>query len=144
MLEDFISTGFDGPYRYISCQNVSISLYKYLSHIGIKTEIVFGDILRNSEPIYKTKIDDMMNEYRNQIKKGLQNVHCWITLGDDTIIDGVFYDYSIVELDCPIKWHSPTIVTRAQNIYDQNKLEYIPMFIGEGFLLATNTFRFPI
>jgi hypothetical protein len=138
-LTNTMSLGIPG-YWGDRCIDISANIYIFLKNSGIACEIVFGDIEILGEKKYGTEIKSLMLEHNKNKKNGDQIIHTWITLGDDVIIDGAIYDMTTSDLNWPLNWNNRIIVSRVNDLNLSKKIEYIPMFIGAGFLSTTNVF----
>lgn len=122
------------------CIDISANIYVFLRKHGIPCEIIFGDIEIDEVRKYGVKVEPLIEEHRKEKREGAQIIHAWITIGDDIIIDGSLFDMTVSDLNWPMNWNSRIVVTRASEIYLMKQIQYIPMFLGAGFLSSTNVF----
>lgn len=138
-LTENMSSGIPG-YWGDKCLDISANVYAFLRRWKIPCEIVFGDIELFGVRKYGTEVNELMIEHKSLKKEGKQHIHAWITLGDDLIIDGGLYDMTVSELNWTKNWNNRIIVTRAEDLSLSKGINYVPMFIGAGFLSTTNGF----
>ncbi|NWK74623.1 hypothetical protein HYG93_10065 [Acinetobacter sp. SwsAc6] len=130
---------FGNNYRGASCINFSAALYAWLNALNCDAEIVFGEVEIFHTDEFDVTLENLTHEYKNNIRSGVQNVHAWVTIGDDIIIDAclpdrIFKYYKVPQL--------PNIfVTRAYIMAERWKSKYKPMLIGSDFINKTNNFN---
>lgn len=130
---------FGDSYRGASCINFSAAIYAWLNALEIDAEIVFGEVEIAGTDEFDVTLENLIYEYKNNIREGVQNIHAWVTIGDDIIIDACLPDRIFKYYQVP---NLPNIfVTRAYIMAETWKSKYKPMLIGSDFINKTNNFN---
>ena len=130
------------PYPYLGnmCLDLTSTAFMYLKARGFDAEMVYGNVNINGSPDdeFDTTPSLLKHEYENKIKEGEQDIHAWVGLGGNIIVDfGIpdrlvkNYKYPRSEIFC---------VGPADSFKEKLKIEYKPMLIGSGFFKQTNAY----
>lgn len=121
------------------CQTLSSYLYAKIVTLGIDADIVIGEVEVNGTLEFDTTLEKIRNEYISNKHEGKQEIHAWVTLGDDTIIDAGLPDRIIRHYQFPERYMPPIIVGRANDIYQRFKARHEPLLVGADFISKTNS-----
>jgi hypothetical protein len=124
-------------YKGTSCIDLSINLFAWLQAGGYEADIVYGEVEINGINEFDVELNNLIDEYHNNISEGVQNIHAWVTVGDDLIIDMALPDriskyYGVPNLP-------PIFIDRAGEMLTQYRSKYKPMLIGTDFIAKTNS-----
>lgn len=140
-LFDFIENFFKFyPYLGNMCLDLSAITFMYLKAKGIDAEIIYGNVNINGSPDdeWDTTAEYLKTEYQDKVKQGQQDVHAWVGLGGDIIID-----YALPERLWK-NYHYPTEINfpigRAAFFEKSLKVKYKPMLVGSDFFKQTNRY----
>ncbi len=121
------------------CQTLSSYLYARLIALGINADIVIGEVEVNGTLEFDTTLENIRKEYLADKHEGKQQIHAWITLGDDTIIDAGLPDRMIRHYRFPERYMPPIMVGRANDISEMFKARHDPLLVGADFISKTNS-----
>jgi len=125
-----------------SCQTLSTYVFAYLTSIGIKCDIVIGEVEINGTLEFDTTLSNLRHEYQSPVElHGGQHLHAWVSLGGDTIVDAGLPDRMIKNYNVPEKNMPPIIVGRASEISRKFRARHQPLVIGTDFLAKTNSYN---
>ncbi|WP_111858708.1 hypothetical protein [Acinetobacter sp. CFCC 10889] len=124
-------------YKGTSCIDLSINLFIWLQALGYESDIVYGEVEINGVNEFDVSIEELFYEYNNRVAEGIQNIHAWVTIGDDIIIDMALPDrilkfYGVLDLP-------PIFINRAGEMSRQFRSKYKPMLVGTDFIAKTNS-----
>jgi hypothetical protein len=122
-----------------SCQLLSAHAFAILVAKGYKAEIIIGEIDINGTLEFDTAIDSLVAEM-NAIEQssGGQEVHVWVSLGADIIVDCGLPDRMIKNYKIPERYMPPIMIGRASNLSSTFRARHMPMVIGDSYLAKTN------
>jgi hypothetical protein len=125
-----------------SCQTLSTHVFAYLTSIGIRCDIVIGEVEVNGTLEFDTTLSNLKHEYQSPVEiHGGQYLHAWVSLGGDTIIDAGLPDRMIKNYKFPEKYMPPIMVGRASEISRKFRAQHQPLLIGTDFLAKTNSYN---
>lgn len=123
-----------------SCQTLSTNLYAWLVFKGIDADIVYGEVNVNTTLEFDTTLDGLRREYNSTNHEGSQELHAWVTIGDDIVLDPGLPDRLIKNYLYPKSMLPPVIIGRAGQLTpDYFPVQHIPMLVGTDFLAKTNS-----
>lgn len=128
-----------GPYWGAFCINLSIDIYAFLQALGYNVDFVIGDVHVNGTFEYDTELSYIRNEYNSENKTGIQYIHTWLTLGDDTIIDAALPDRVEKNYKYPREDLGQNIIVRRSCDLRELKIKHIPIVVGADFFAKTNS-----
>lgn len=140
-LFDFIENFFKFyPYLGNMCLDLSAITFMYLKAKGIDAEIIYGNVNINGSPEdeWDTTAEYLKAEYQHKIKQGQQDVHAWVGVGGNIIID-----YALPERLWKNYLYPKEInflVGYAHFFEESLKVQYKPMLIGSDFFKQTNRY----
>jgi|GEM_PF-2004464 len=122
------------------CLGLSTDLFVFLNHLGYKADIVIGEVFVNGTYEYDTKLPLLVHEFQSSNKQGDMPLHCWVTLGDDVVIDAALPHRLIehyVPLGMPQDQIEPIFVSRVWEMTQALRTVHIPMLVGSDFIART-------
>lgn len=126
------------PYIGNMCLPLSSVVYMFMKAKGYNVEMVFGNVNINNSSEFDTTNESLKREYLNRSKTGELDVHAWVGLGDNIIIDFGLperlqknYNYPRNLLYC---------VGTAKFFENSLKVAYQPMLIGTDFFKQTHSY----
>lgn len=123
-----------------SCQTLSTNLYAWLVSKGIDSDIVYGEVNVNTTLEFDTTLDGLRREYNRTNHEGSQELHAWVTIGDDIVLDPGLPDRLIKNYLYPKSMLPSVIIGRAGQLTpDCFPVHHIPMLVGTDFLAKTNS-----
>lgn len=141
-LFDFIEANFyKFSYWGNMCLDLSVATYCFLRAKGYDAELIYGNLNVNGSPDdeFDATIDSLSHEFINKINEGEQNIHAWVGLGGDIIIDFALMPRLIKNYEYPSNL-GDVIVGPASYLLEKYKLNYKPILVGSGFFKDTNAF----
>ncbi|ESK54091.1 hypothetical protein [Acinetobacter tjernbergiae] len=142
-LFDFIEQKFAiYPYWGNMCLDLNAHAFMYLHALGYNVDMVFGNINVNNSPDDEFDVtkESLMYEYNNKITTGIQNVHAWVNIGGDIILDFAIMPRLIKNYSYPRKL-GDVICSTAHILEKHYKLIYKPLLVGSDFFTITNTYN---
>ncbi|WP_455886906.1 hypothetical protein [Pseudomonas rustica] len=121
------------------CQLLSAHAFAILVAKGYKAEIIIGEVDINGTLEFDTAIDSLVSQMRavEQSSRG-QELHVWVSLGADIIVDCGLPDRMIKNYKFPERHMPPIMIDRASNLSRKFRARHMPMAIGDSFLSKTN------
>lgn len=141
-LFDFIEANFyKFSYWGNMCLDLSVATYCFLRAKGYDAELIYGNLNVNGSPDdeFDATIDSLSHEFINKINEGEQNIHAWVGLGGNIIIDFALMPRLIKNYEYPSNL-GDVILGPASYLLDKYKLNYKPILVGSGFFKETNAF----
>lgn len=118
------------------CLNLSAQTYAILKHSGIACDIVFGDVRVNGSSYeYGTTIKALKKELNKGVGKGGIQIHAWVTVGDNYIID--FSIASRMQKKHGRDYNPYGLSAANPADFMKSGMEFIPMLAGASFLEKT-------
>lgn len=122
------------------CLDLSAHTYALLAALGYDVEMIFGNVSigPDDENIFEVTQSSLKYEYENKINHGEQNVHAWVSVGADIIIDFGMPDRLMNRYNFPqmgsVFCHS------ASDLDKYLSIKYHPLLIGSDFFKVTNMY----
>lgn len=141
-LFDFIEANFyKFSYWGNMCLDLSVATYCFLRAKGYDAELIYGNLNVNGSPDdeFDATMDSLSHEFINKINEGEQNIHAWVGLGGNIIIDFALMPRLIKNYEYPSNL-GDVIVGPASYLLEKYKLNYKPILVGSGFFKETNAF----
>lgn len=141
-LFDFIEANFyKFSYWGNMCLDLSVATYCFMRAKGYDAELIYGNLNVNGSPDdeFDATIDSLSHEFINKINEGEQNIHAWVGLGGNIIIDFALMPRLIKNYEYPANF-GDVIVGPASYLLEKYKLNYKPILVGSGFFKDTNVF----
>jgi hypothetical protein len=126
-----------------ACMPLSLGIYWHLNLLGYSVEVVLGDVaFKESGKFFGASSKGLCKEFQNRSNYGIQKVHAWVQVGQDTIIDfglpgACKQNKSLGESGRNIAKEEGVLSTA--DTLESIGVRYMPMFIGEEFVAETNT-----
>lgn len=125
-----------------SCQTLSTHVFAYLTSIGVRCDIVIGEVEVNGTLEFDTTLGNLKHEYQSPVElHGEQSLHAWVSLGGDTIIDAGLPDRMIKNYKFPEKYMPLIMIGRASEISRKFRARHQPLLIGTDFIAKTNSYN---
>ncbi|WP_225548046.1 hypothetical protein [Chromobacterium violaceum] len=131
-----------GLYWGNKCQYLSAHIAAFtITVLGLPAEIIIGEVSINGTLEYDTTLEGLKSEYFSQTPlKGNQNLHAWVSIGGDVIIDAALSDrlarYYMVPRD-----RLPDVMVGQASMFLHSGLNfsacYQPIIYGSDFLEKT-------
>lgn len=141
-LFDFIEHTF-AQYDYWgnSCLDLAAAAFCFLKAKGYDVEMIYGNINVNSstEDEFSTTKEYLAHEYQNKIGTGIQDIHAWVGIGGNMIIDFAIMDRLFKHYKYPREFGN-VIFGHADFIKETYKVIYKPLLIGTDFFKNTNSY----
>lgn len=132
---DLILPGYWGN----SCQTLSTNIFARLNHHGIPANIALGNVLVNGTDEFDATLAGLQQEVRSAAPlSGDQNVHAWICLGDDTVIDAALPPRLVKLYKAPQQLNDMIFIGRAEEMDARFGVRYVPLLVGTEFFAKTN------
>lgn len=141
-LFDFIESNFQFfPYWGNLCLDLAVWTFCFLKAKGYDAEIIYGNVNVNSSPEDEFDVtkEYLVNEYKNKIREGEQDIHAWVGLGGNIIIDFAIMARLIKNYNYP-RGLGDVICGPAEYYEEKLKLIYKPLLIGTDFFKVTNKY----
>ena len=88
---------------------------------------------------YDATIEGVVGDYLSPDMSKPQNIHVWVSLGDDVIIDAGLSARLVKYYRMPKEADPGIVVERADWISKGWHSRHIPMFVGTDFITKTNS-----
>jgi hypothetical protein len=107
---------------------------------GIEAEMIYGNVNINNSPEdeWDTTPEYLQNEYQLKIKKGEQDVHAWVGIGGNIIIDFALPERLWKNYKYPKEINFP--IGKSDFFEKSLKVKYKPMAMGSDFFKQTNRY----
>ncbi|MDE4453766.1 hypothetical protein [Psychrobacter sp. DAB_AL62B] len=122
-----------------SCLNIAATSFAYLKALDLDVEMIYGDVNVNDFPDdeFETSPDLLKYEYENRVSEGVQDIHAWVGIGKNIIIDFALPYRLLKNNNFP--QHYLFEVGTAEH-YEKHLVKYKPMIIGTDFFKQTNSY----
>ena len=122
-----------------SCLNIAATSFAYLKALDLDVEMIYGDVNVNDFPDdeFETSPDLLEHEYKNRINKGVQDIHAWVGIGKNLIVDFAL-PYRLMKNN-NFPQHYLFEVGTAKH-YEKHLVKYKPMITGTDFFKQTNAY----
>lgn len=132
---DHILPGYWGN----SCQTLSTNIFAHLNARGVPANIVLGNVMVNGTDEFEATLQELQAEVRaTQPLQGAQNVHAWVSLGDDTIIDAALPPRLVRHYRAPPEFEDMIFIGRGEEMLLRYRCQYVPLLVGTEFFAKTN------
>ena len=122
-----------------SCQTLSTNIFAHLNTRGIPANIVLGNVIVNGADEFETDLEGLQKEFlATQHLEGAQNVHAWICLGDDTVVDAALPPRLVKLYKAPQHFEDMIFIGRAEEMLARYSVRYLPLLVGTEFFAKTN------
>lgn len=121
-----------------SCQTLSTCIFALLNSQGIAADIVLGNVIVNGTNKFETTLKVLQDTVRARGPlAGHQEVHSWVSLGDDTVIDAWLPFRLGGRNNVRTSFDNAILIGRASEIFLQHSLDYRPLLVGAEFFAKT-------
>lgn len=122
-----------------SCQTLSTNIFAHLNNQGIAANIVLGNVIINGTDEFETTLDSLQQEVQaTEHLQGEQQVHAWISLGGDTIVDAALPPRLARHYEAPDHFNDMMFIGRAAEMVARHNIKYQPILVGTEFFAKTN------
>lgn len=122
-----------------SCQTLSTNIFAHLNARGIPANIVLGNVIVNGTDEFDATLESLQQEVlATEHLQGDQNVHAWICLGDDTVVDATLPPRLAKLYNAPPQFEDMIFIGRAAEMVARYRTQYIPLLTGTEFFAKTN------
>ena len=142
-LFDFIEEEFAiYPYWGNMCLDLNAHAFIYLHALGYNVDMVFGNVNVNNSPDDEFDVtkESLKYEYTNKITTGIQNVHAWVNIGGDIILDFAIMPRLIKNYNYPREL-GDVICSTVHILEEGYELIYKPLLVGSDFFAVTNKYN---
>lgn len=141
-LFDFIEMNFQHfPYWGNLCLDLAVATFCFMKSKGYDVEIIYGNVNVNGSPDDEFDVtkEYLFDEYKNKINEGEQDIHAWVGLGGNIIIDFALMARLVKNYKYPSNL-GDVICGPAAYYEEKLKLIYKPILIGTDFFKVTNKY----
>ncbi len=135
---EYIFTNY--PYLGNFCLDLASIAFMFLSAKGYDVEMIYGNVNVNNSPDdeFDTTSESLKYEYENKINEGEQDIHAWVGLGGNIIVDfglpdrlkkNYLYPHDVLSCVGDIEFYEERL-----------KVKYKPMLTGTDFFKTTNAY----
>lgn len=122
-----------------SCQTLSTNIFAMLNSRGIDANIVLGNVIINTTDEFEVTLESLQAEVLStESLEGTQNVHAWISLGGDTIVDAALPPRLVKHYEASQHFDDMIFVGRAAEFNARYNIQYQPILVGTEFFARTN------
>lgn len=122
-----------------SCQTLSTNIFAMLNTHGIDANIVLGNVIINTTDEFEVTLESLQAEVNSTVELGeVQNVHAWICLGGDTIVDAALPPRLVKHYKAPQHFDDMMFIGRAGEFDVKYNIQYQPILVGTEFFARTN------
>lgn len=122
-----------------SCQTLSTNIFAMLNTHGIDANIVLGNVIINTTDEFEVTLESLQAEVNSTVELGeVQNVHAWISLGGDTIVDAALPPRLVKHYKAPQHFDDMMFIGRAGEFDFKYNIQYQPILVGTEFFARTN------
>lgn len=121
------------------CIQISSRIFAMLNHRGFTADIVIGTVHIHGKQAYNCTVESLTAEAKNSgSEESRMSMHAWVSLGDDTIIDGAIPSYLAAVHNAPPNLMNQLFITRAGDFSEDAGIQYHPMIVGSEYIGLTN------
>lgn len=120
------------------CQTLATMIFAHLATRGFQVDIVVGDVDIQGNSEYDATLEDIIRDYESPDISKPQNIHVWVSLGDDVIIDAGLSARLVKYYGMPPEQDPGVVVQRADWLSKGWHSKHIPMFVGTDYIAKTN------
>lgn len=136
LLSEYLYRALGSLYWGEQCLNLAAQSFAHLHLAGLPVDIVYGDVLVDGQTFeFDTTLKGLKKEYYRGVSDQNMNIHAWVTIGNDIILDFGMPSRLKRHYDPNVNPYYP-IYGAAEGI-SKNKLQYIPMLVGQDYLIKT-------
>ncbi|MHC3434961.1 hypothetical protein [Delftia lacustris] len=122
-----------------SCQTLSSNIFAHLNNQGIAANIVLGNVIINGTDEFETTLEGLQQEVQaTGDLEGAQQVHAWISVGGDTIVDAALPPRLVRHYKAPEQFNDMMFIGRAAEMVARYNIKYEPILVGTEFFARTN------
>lgn len=122
-----------------SCQALSTQIFAELNSIGLPAEIIIGNVHVNGTDEFDSTLQKLQADYLAELPmEGAQELHAWVSLGGDTIVDAALPPRLVKYYAAPEQFNDTIFIHRAGALYSQFRIRYEPLLVGTEFFAKTN------
>jgi len=122
-----------------SCQTLSTNIFAHLNSQGIAANIVLGNVIINGTDEFETTLESLQQEvHATEHLQGEQQVHAWISLGGDAIVDAALPPRLARHYSAPEHFNDMMFIGRAAEMVARYNIKYQPILVGTEFFAKTN------
>lgn len=122
-----------------SCQTLSTNIFAMLNTHGIDANIVLGNVIINTTDEFEVTLESLQAEVNSTVELGeVQNVHAWISLGGDTIVDAALPPRLVKHYKAAQHFDDMMFIGRAGEFDVKYNIQYQPILVGTEFFARTN------
>lgn len=121
-----------------SCQLLATIIFAFLSKRGFEVDMVVGEVDIQGNHEYDATIESIIDDYESPDISKPQNVHVWVSPGDDVIIDAGLSARLVKYYRMPPEQDPGIVVERADWLSKGWHSKHIPMFVGTDYITKTN------
>lgn len=122
-----------------SCQTLSTNIFAHLNNQGIPANIVLGNVIINGTDEFETTLECLQKEVQaTEHLQGEQQVHAWISLGGDAIVDAALPPRLARHYRAPEHFNDMMFIGRAAEMVARYNIHYQPILVGTEFFAKTN------
>ena len=93
----------------------------------------------NGTDEFEATLQELQAEVRRQQPlQGAQNVHAWVSLGDDTIIDAALPPRLVRHYRAPPEFEDMIFIGRGEEMLLRYRCQRTPLLVGTEFFAKTN------
>jgi len=117
------------------CMTVHQIIHSELLAAGIPTELTIGNVMLREKPFIESMtLQSLIDELESPMLDKPQDIHCWLTLNDSSIIDFTIYS-SLTSPDKPECLEDNYVY--IEPFEHDSKHYYVPMLVGIEYLVRT-------
>ncbi|MGK5011925.1 hypothetical protein [Janthinobacterium sp. MDB2-8] len=122
-----------------SCQTLSTNIFAMLNTHGIDANIVLGNVIISTTDEFEVTLESLQAEVNSTVELGeVQQVHAWISLGGDTIVDAALPPRLARYYKAPQHFNDMMFIGRAGEFNVKYNIQYQPILVGTEFFARTN------
>ncbi|PKV47907.1 hypothetical protein CLU92_5381 [Janthinobacterium sp. 61] len=122
-----------------SCQTLSTNIFAMLNSRGIEANIILGNVIINTTDEFEVTLESLQAEVLStESLEGAQNVHAWVSLGGDTIVDAALPPRLVKHYKAPQHFNDMILIGRAAEFNARYNIQYQPILVGTEFFARTN------
>lgn len=122
-----------------SCQTLATNIFAHLNANDIPANIVLGNVIINGTDEFEVTLESLQAEVGATTPlTGHQDVHAWVSLGDDTIVDAALPPRLVRHYGAPDNFDDVILIGRAGQFAAKLGLVYQPILVGTEFFARTN------
>lgn len=124
-----------------SCQSLATMIFAHLAARGFEVDMVVGEVEIQGNNEYDATLESIINDYESPVTSKPQNIHVWVSLGDDVIIDAGLSARLVKYYRMSPERDPGVVVERADWLSEGWHSKHIPMFVGTDYISKTNRIK---